>query len=265
MKLLKIVLLQDSATFRMPNTSGHIISYPLPMYSTVIGFLCTTILGEHHKLLNEGLSIAIYSKFQTRYTEYIWYRNLYKEAHVKRFGSVDNRMHNGELEHFGGQSPITRDRLHNVRTLIYLLTDGRLMEQIKNNLKEDIPALHLGMAEDIVVPEKVEYVYVDEEPTEYVGKVDYYSWLPLEYEGNYLPANYNEFLNRIAGGTYLVSTVYKLVNLHNVTVRDFSYIRVKLFSPRGLPVNYIQPYKFLLDQTENLPLWLVKIGGGKGV
>ncbi|HEW92600.1 MAG TPA: type I-B CRISPR-associated protein Cas5 [Thermotogaceae bacterium] len=265
MKSLKIVLLQDSATFRIPNTSGHIISYPLPMYSTVIGFLCTAT-GNPQKFLSKSFSLAIYSKFQTRYIEYIWYRNLYKQYHLQRFGSIDNRIYHGEFEHIGGQSPITRDRLHNVKTIIYLLADEEAMEQIKSNLAGNVPALHLGMAEDLVVPKNVEYVYLDEKPIEYVGKVDYYSWLPPKEACYCLPSNYIEFLSRIAGVTCLVSTKYRLVKIHDVTIRDFSYIRARLFSPRGLPIEYNQPYKFLIDRTENLPLWFLKIdGGGKGV
>lgn len=119
MKILRIKIYQPQAHYRMPFTYQRRHTYPLPPYSTVIGFLCNAlgIYDQRTELYQEGilnLKISLAGRFESKITEYIWFRNLKKEKHVQRFGFAENRETNGHIEHIGGQSPMRIDVLNDV-------------------------------------------------------------------------------------------------------------------------------------------------------
>ena len=116
MEVLKINIYQPQAHYRMPFTYQRRHTYPIPPYSTILGFLCN-ILGIKNYNGNGGpneekfdklkkTKIAICGKFEIKTTEYTWFRNLEKDSHIKRFGTAENRFVNGHIEQIGGQTPV---------------------------------------------------------------------------------------------------------------------------------------------------------------
>ncbi|MCM8806519.1 MAG: type I-B CRISPR-associated protein Cas5b, partial [Candidatus Omnitrophica bacterium] len=166
MKILKLKIYQPHAHYRIPFTYRRRHSYPIPPYSTVIGLLCN-ILGirniegkeepcvsqncfcDYHKLKN--IKISICGSFESKSTEYIWFRNLSKESHNNRFGYCRNRYVSGYIEHPGGQMPVLIDILNDVNLWIYFYhEDQDFLEKIKDsfeNPQNRIYPLHLGRAE----------------------------------------------------------------------------------------------------------------------
>jgi len=153
MKALRLKIYQPSAHYRIPFTFARRHTYPIPPYSTVIGLICNVLGIENQKngnfeKLKNGLSLAIYGKYESLNREYVWFRSLNKEAHNERFGSPENRFIDQLPEHPGGQIPTRIDVLENVRLLIYIKhTDEEFLKEIEvafNNPQQRIYPIHLG-------------------------------------------------------------------------------------------------------------------------
>jgi len=261
MRVLKIKTWQDSAHFRVPHTSRTLQTLPVPMFSTVIGFLCACLEEESRRRLLESLQLAVFSKYDSLFQDRVWYRNLSKKQHNGRFKSEENRTLDGRVESFGGQSPITVERLHNVTTIIYAICDAEITDELHRALADGSGSLHLGLAEDTAAITEVRVIEFEGEPEIFSGRVDYYSWLPESSEGWGLGENYGEFFERVSGNMRLVSSVYSLVRVEDRIVRDFEYLRCKLFTPRGLPISLREPYRFYVDSDERIPLWFSALRG----
>ncbi len=263
---LRIKIYQPVAHYRIPFTSGarrH--TYPIPPYSTVIGFLCNVLgiknekeEGEpcekdncncaYHKLKN--IKISICGNFKSKTTEYIWLRNLSKNAHIDRFGSAENRWINGHIEHIGGQSPVLIDILNDVNHVIYVYyEDKKFLEEIANSLKNPqkrIYPLHLGRAEDWIVIEDLKLFEV--KISEIEANYEKFFWIPEKiFNSN------GENFEKVNGLIYNLPSFYKIVD----GVRRFEYIRTKL---NDGDLGDIDIY---YDEEENLPLFLADFKDGE--
>lgn len=184
MKALKVKIFQPTAHYRMPFTYQRRHTYPIPPYSTVVGFLCN-MLGidyqgneQYEKIKDCKLSVS--GKFDVKLTEYIWFRNLSKSAHEKYFGSTAIREKNGEVNHIGGQSPMRIDVLENMCLNIHIATqDVAFLEELKTNLSNPINRLetiHIGRAEDWIIYESIEMVDLVAESKD--KNYNYFFWIP---------------------------------------------------------------------------------------
>ncbi len=231
MYALRIRIYQPQAHYRIPFTYQRRHTYPIPPYSTVIGFLCN-VLGidsqekEDYKTLRR-IQISIAGRFESKTTEYIWFRNLSRSAHVDRFGFVENRSIGGHLEHIGGQSPVLIDILNEVRLIIYLAHEDKLfLEKIKSELENPIhrlDVLHLGRAEDWVVFEEVSEVFqLPNECKRRDGDYRHFFWIPESF-----PA-----FKDIDGLLYQLPTFWEVEgfaeSLNRHGRRIFDYIQAKL-------------------------------------
>jgi len=174
MRVLKIKTWQDSAHFRVPHTSRTLQTLPVPMFSTVIGFLCACLEEESRRHLLDSLQLAVFSKYDALFQDRVWYRNLSRKQHNGRFKSEENRTLDGRVESFGGQSPITIERLHNVTTIIYAICDAEVMDELHKALSDGSGSLHLGLAEDTAAIMEVRVIEFEGEPEIFSGRVDYY-------------------------------------------------------------------------------------------
>jgi len=242
----------------MPFTYQRRHTYPIPPYSTVIGLLCN-VLGIYDqnsdlygKLLNLKISIA--GRFETKITEYIWFRNLSKSRHIERFGSVENRETNGHIEHIGGQSPMWIDVLNEVHLVIYLEHENeKFIEDIKESLSNPtkrLEILHLGRAEDLIVLEE-EPKIIEEKHLQY-GRRDadygHFFWIPNNLKND----NFEGLLYNLP--TFVTIENYEQTfNRHGK--RNFRYIRTKLND--GL----IKGQEFLLDREAGIPIFLGDFNG----
>jgi CRISPR-associated protein Cas5t len=272
MKVLKLKIYQPTAHYRIPFTFARRHTYPIPPYSTVIGFICN-VLGirdqqdENFDKLKEGLSLAIYGNYEYLNREYVWFRNLKKDSHVSRFGYSENRFIDQFPEHPGRQIPTRVDVLENVRLVIYIRhEDENFIEILKNafeNPSNRIYPIHLGRAEDLVVFEEVKNINIKEKKKPLYGSLKEYhfTWLVDLSRGErymnpkFYPENYNEFFNKIQGSYHLITSFYKIVE----GFRVFEQIPVKLFEGGSFPLSFGKPFEFIFDENENLPLFFAKM------
>ena len=194
MKALLIKICQPTAHYRMPFSYQRRHTYPIPPYSTVIGFLCN-MMGINHQenewykeLKNCKLSIS--GKFDQKLTEYIWFRNLSKKSHEQYFGSIEVREKNGEINHMGGQSPMRIDVLENIQLNIHIAGDLNFLSKLEIYLRNPVNRLetvHLGRAEDCLVFESIRIV--DLIPSKKDKNYNHFFWIPqqiwLQYEMNF--------------------------------------------------------------------------------
>ena len=273
MKVLRIKIYQPQAHYRIPFTYQRRHTYPLPPYSTVIGFLCNVlgINNQSHDLYKEGihnLKISISGRFESKITEMIWFRNLKKEKHVQRFGYVENRETNGHIEHIGGQSQMWIDILNDVHVIIYLAhKEDTYLRTIRENLVNPVnrlEILHLGRAEDWIVLEE-EPEFLDDSEIAYERRdADYkhFFWIPNQFfikNGNGWEPKAN---NNHDGLLYNLPTLITIKDYENTFnrhgERNFEYTQTKLND--GL----IKEEKILLDISDKnniLPIFLGELNG----
>jgi CRISPR-associated protein Cas5t len=273
-KVLKLKIFQPTAHYRIPFTFARRHTYPIPPYSTVIGLICN-ILGienqedENFKKLKNGLSLAIYGRYESLNREYVWFRSLNKEAHINRFSYSENRFIDQMPEHPGGQIPTRIDVLENVNLIIYIKHDEEnFLFEIKNNIENPqkrISPIHLGRAEDLVILEAIEIIDIDieKDKKQIYGRLKNYdfTWLVDPKRGEkYLDPDlncedYQKFFNKIQGSYHLITSFYKI----DEGMRNFEHIPVKLFEGGSFPLYFGKPFKFICDEKESIPLFFAKM------
>jgi CRISPR-associated protein Cas5t len=272
MKVLKLKIFQPTAHYRIPFTFARRHTYPIPPYSTVIGLICN-ILGienqenENFKKLKNGLSLAIYGKYESLNREYVWFRSLNKEAHIRRFSYSENRFIDQIPEHPGGQIPTRIDVLENVNLLIYIKhNEENFLFEIKNNIENPqkrISIIHLGRAEDLVILKAIEIIDIEKDKKPIYGRLKNYdfTWLVDPKRGEkYLDPDlnckdYQEFFNKIQGSYHLITSFYKI----DEGMRNFEHIPVKLFEGGSFPFCFGKPFEFICDEKESIPLFFAKM------
>jgi len=264
MKFIRLQIYQPQAHYRIPFTYQRRHTYPIPPYSTVIGFLCN-LLGiddQSKPLFNElkKLKISIAGRFGAKITEYIWFRNLSKDSHVRRFGYVDNRSINGHIEHIGGQSPVSIDVLDEVHLAIHFAHENNaVLDQIKLAIEEPssrLEVLHIGRAEDWIVVEKTPEIHdLDElEPIRRDADYGHFFWIPERMIG--LSNGVSPF-QKHDGLLYNLTTFWKVSDFETTWnrhgQRQFEYLRTKLND--GLIAGQI----ILYDNEIKLPVFLADL------
>lgn len=262
MNALRLRIYQPQAHYRIPFTYQRQHTYPIPPYSTVIGFLCN-VLGIDDQAKPEfekfkRIKISIAGTFESKTTEYSWFRNLSKEKHIQRFGYLENRTVGGHIEHIGGQSLVSIDTLNEVRLIIHLAhEEAEFLEKIKSELENPVnrlEILHLGRAEDwIVFEETPEFVELPTDPIRRDGNYRHFFWIPEN----------DTAFKTIDGLLYRLPTFWQVegfkesYNRHGI--RNFDYLKTKLND--GLFVHQT----LLLDESvwpNGLPVFLADFNKG---
>ncbi len=278
-KVLKLKIYQPHAHYRIPFAFQRRHTYPIPPYSTVIGFLCNVLGIRNYK--NEGepeengdykelkrVKISICGTFESKTTEFVWFRNLNSEYHKERFGYVENRYINGQVEHPGGQLPVYIDVLNDVHLWIYISHDNeKFLERLKKEIKKEkeshssrIYPLHIGRAEDWIVLEQVRIISIDDNKQEIYGSYKKFFWIPKEFYNEHQKKNSEksgevplDLRETLLGLIYRLPTFYKLQNGYRV----FEYKEVYL--SEGEFDGTIKAYT---DKDEDeLPIFFCDMGG----
>jgi CRISPR-associated protein Cas5t len=267
MYLLRLRIYQPQAHYRIPFTYQRRHTYPIPPYSTVIGFLCNLqgVDNQEKPLYKrlKGIKLSIAGCFETKTTEYVWFRNLSKTAHVTRFGAVENRSVNGRVEHIGGQSPVLIDILNEVRLVVYLAHQERaFLESVRTSLLDPVDrleVLHLGRAEDWIVVEELSDVFELSNFT--IQRVDanfeHFFWIPEKICMDGTKAGPGVNFEGFDGLLYNIPSFSKVEDFDKYGrhgQRVFDYVRTKLND--GLMVNRF----FLYDEKVHLPIFLADFG-----
>lgn len=257
MKVLRIKIYQPEAHYRIPFTYQRRHTYPIPPYSTVKSLLCN-LLGirrgidldndtgqdiiELRKL--KEARVAISGTFESRTSEYTWFRNLSKSSHIDRFGYVENRRISSHIEHPGGQMPVTVDILNDVRVVIHLHhNDESFLNKIERKFKNPkgrLGTLHLGRSEDWIVVEEIEFAELELKEIE--GVYRHFFWIP---ENIYRTSRCVFDFKKIGGLLYKMPTFYTIVE----GVRSFNYVNVKLNDGN------LSDIKMFFDNRDLLPVF----------
>jgi len=260
MKALLIKIYQPTAHYRMPFTYQRRHTYPIPPYSTVIGFLCN-MLGidyqdnEKYEQLKK-CKLSVSGRFEQKLTEYIWFRNLSKGSHEKYFGSTETREKNGEINHIGGQSPMRIDVLENMHLNIHLSGDENFLGELKTYLQNPVNRLetvHLGRAEDWLVFELIQMVDLIKSDRD--KNYNHFFWIPQHIEtAEPIAFDFNK-----ADGLYYNLPVFATIKDYDKThnrhaERSFSYMRSKLND------GAITGMEYWYDDQSDIPVFLADLG-----
>jgi CRISPR-associated protein Cas5t len=267
--VLKFNISLPSANFRVVQSNNPRRTYPLPPYSTVIGFLANIIGNQENinMMLAQPFALGIASKYECITREYTWLRNLNSKMHKKRFSSKDNRLWQGVPEHPGGQSPITIEVLNEVKVVIYLQHPKQEVEDILlenyNRPETWLSHLHLGRAEDWAIIDstnKIELL-LSNQPGTFKQAASYYQWLPsLEYafglEGLIKRNEYEELYKKIQGNAVLVTSFYERVELEEAVIRNFYHVSAHLCCSQIPFLDDFSLPSLLTDEELHLPVFL---------
>lgn len=259
MKALLFKIYQPTAHYRVPFTYQRRHTYPIPPYSTVIGFLCNMLgidyqgNGKFEQLKKCKLSIS--GKFEQKLTEYIWFRNLSKSSHEKYFGSTETREKNGEINHIGGQSPMRIDVLENMHLNIHLVGDEgflRELEEYFHNPVDRLEIIHLGRAEDWLVFETIQLVDLIKSDRD--KNYRRFFWIPKQLVTNETISFDFEKIEGLYYNLPVFATIEdydKTYNRH--ASRSFSYMRSKLND------GAIKGMEYFYDELSNIPVFLADL------
>jgi CRISPR-associated protein Cas5t len=263
-KALCIKIFQPTAHYRMPFTYQRRHTYPLPPYSTVLGMIINLlgITNQNDSLFTElrKCKLAVSGHFDTKHTEYIWYRNLNAKSHKKYFNSTTIREKNGEIEHIGGQSPMRIDVLENMNVTIYLYTENEdFLNLLHDTFLEPVnrrEIIHLGRAEDWIVFKSIDFVELIK--AKFHKNFNEFFWIPKDI---WLPNDINDKydFNNIEGLLYNL-TVFATIKDYDKTydrnaMRSFDYLRVKLNDGAIKNVSYLT--------DGNLPVFFARLDKAK--
>lgn len=264
MPLLRLEIYQPHAHYRIPYTISRRLTYPIPPYSTIIGFLCNACgiddqNKELYRIIKE-LKISIAGRFDSKTTENIWFRNLSKEKHEGYYLLELERVKNGQVGHIGGQSPVKIDVLENVELIIYLYhQDRESIEKLKQKIENPVDRLqplHLGRAEDWIVIKNLK-ILEDEliSLKKRDGVYDYFFWIPEKIFQ--IPTINEETMvdwEKVEGNIYFLTTLsriedYELYRNHAAR-KVYTRIKAKLSDGR------IKNIKTYFDEDNNIPIFL---------
>ncbi|WP_438316094.1 type I-B CRISPR-associated protein Cas5b [Candidatus Caldatribacterium sp. SIUC1] len=268
-EVLRLIIYQPQAHYRIPFTYQRRHTYPLPSYSAVRGFLGNILgirgdtFGENPNPEKNGdfrnlknLKIGVCGRFEAKTTECTWLRNLSKTEHIKAFGAVENRVRFGVGEHPGGQAPVLIDVLNEVRIVVYLAHEDssfleKLFQKIQNPVGRLYP-LYLGRAEDWVIVEEIKKVPLEVKSKD--AHFEHFFWVPERPWPPDIPFDFA----KVQGLRYRVPIFWELRD----GSRDFRYVSAKLNDGR------FQGVSFLFDASfgkKGLPVFLASMEGINGV
>lgn len=277
-EVLRIKFTAPSAHFKISHSSNPHRTYPLPPYSTVIGLLAN-IAGQRdliERMLSQSFDLGIICRYRYLSREYTWLRNMQADEHLKRFGIVSNRYVQEQVEHPGGQSPVTIEVLNDVEVFVYLFhPDREVLDCLVGNLDRPerwLTHLHLGRAEDWAMIDEKSMIElkVSNGGSDFGNAASYYQWLPVnEYATGIGTAlseqEYQEFYNKIQGNAVLVTSIYSLVETpHQTVIRNFRHVPALLCKSQVPFLDSLRLPRLLVDQELGTPVYMCRIDPEKG-
>ena len=277
--VLKLEISMPNAHFRIIHSSEPQKTYPVPPYSTVIGFLAN-VLGDKEQIevmLEGDLVLGILSQHDYITREYTWLRNLLPSAHTNRYGSPNNRTWQEVSEHIGGQSPVSIEVLNDVHLVLYIYhSDYALLKMLQQNITAPeswYSHLHLGRAEDWVIVNSASMVslIVSNNPADLRNSNQYFQWMPEPASafgiGSYInEKHYGELYQKIQGPAALVTSIYELIRVpyqgkEGGIIRNFRHVPTRLFCS-SIPFlsDFTLPAVFA-DLELNVPIYMANIAG----
>jgi len=159
MQCLRLKLYTPTGIFKNPLSIKGIEVYPLPPYSTIIGLIYKA-MGRRWE--GKSFQISLQGDYEAIYRDYVWFRKYNFKDKV--------------LEKLPLQVPI----LHNLRLLIHIKAEEKLLEEMEKAIKEPKELLFLSGGEYPVKVEEVKIVQCEEKeiPEEDAIKLKHNAYVP---------------------------------------------------------------------------------------
>lgn len=195
MQALKIKLFQETASYTKPFAFKVGETYPLPPYSTVIGFLHRVLEAtEYH-----DMKVSVQGTYEDKFVD-LRQSYLYKSSKIT-------------------QSPLNQHLLYGVNLILHVSAEEKILQELYQRLLFCQEFLSLGRKEDLVRIDDVglETLQVDD---------DIIDDLKLKHD-IYIPVNQLDYLNLYKKGIrYRLHTRYQLIK----DMRIWEHVDVAYFS-----------------------------------
>lgn len=230
--ILKIEIRQDRAVYRVPYSMEVIETYPLPPYSTVIGFV-HNMLGLREVL--EGINVSIQGEYGGVVRDYV------------RFHKYAQRTNKGKFY------PVVVTSLVDVHLIVHLKMPSNEWHLRLLAALNDPPYFpYLGRPEDLITELKVQEV----QETPFTSQMSPQGGLRLPFSA-YLPVDQARF-HELEGIRYLLPGYYQK---HRFSQKKSSEkVSLRIFDI--IPVLYVQKGSIticdLSVDDQGVPLWWMK-------
>ena len=209
MKAIRVRLRQDLVNYKKPTSFQIKETYPLPLFSTVIGMVHSLCGYTAYHSMQVSVQGKYFSKVNDLYTRYEFKDGMKYEA----------ARHQLKVGEYGvGQGVATAELLVDVELLLHIAPeDQSLVEEIYTAFVQPKEYPSLGRREDLATIDEVKVVALF--PTELQKQVlahrDYYAYIPYEMvqEGKE-KVNLTHKIQGVAhsGTKYKLAKNYELVN-----------------------------------------------------
>jgi len=229
-KIIKLKIFQEKAVFRMPYSMEVIETYPLPPYSTILGFI--------HNMMSKtdtikDINISIQGKYGSLSREFVRYHKFEK-------GSYEGKFY-----------PIIITSLIDLELIIHIkMPSEELHKELFYSLQNPPYFPYLGRPEDLITQMEVLEEYereCDPSKTERgTLTIPYDSFIPFEVAQNL----------EMTGVPYLIPAYYILKSFkkkkESEIFRNFEMIKV-VYAQRDQEVN-----KTIKVDSEGIPIWWMR-------
>lgn len=206
MKALKLRLYQETVCYKKPYAFKVAETYPLPPYSTIIGFLHNIINAKKYN----PMKISVQGNYDGIFTSYNTTRFYHKESITSM--------------------PLNVHMLYGVKLVIHVTSDEDVLNEIYEKFRNTGKAFTIGRGEDLARLDEIKFVELNE--LEF-GEEDEDSEVLENYF--YVPNFYN---TNLSGVFYKINKDYKIIN----NLRRWNKIDIK-YVERGSMLTYGRYYK----------------------
>ncbi len=190
MKVIRLKLFQEKALYRVPYSLENMESYPLPPYSTVLGFIHNML---QLKKTIYGINLSIQGNYENLVRNYAWFHKFEK----------------GKSK--GGIYPILVIELFNVSVVIHIkMPSEDLHNKLIKELKDPSYYPYLGRPEDLITRMEISEV---KETQKEVEELPYNAYIPLKL---YEKLESSRILCDFSGILYNLDAYYEIKNGYRI-------------------------------------------------
>lgn len=214
MRAIKIKGYQASAQYRKPTSFGVKETYPLPPYSTVIGFIHNVCGFKEYVDMDisvQGLSSGISSDINI---EYFYKANVAFEGKEKKRPRHQIYYEVEEKKYGVTKSPVINEKVEDIELVLHIIPkDDKYVDIIYEKLKKPSSYCTIGRHSDSFRLDKVtihNLDFLNEDDEEYgLGVSDFNAYLPMNEELKYE-------LGNMYGTYFNLGKEYELINERRV-------------------------------------------------
>ena len=220
---LKFEVFTSVACFKTPFSIRGVETYPLPPYSTVIGFLYKA-LGRKYK--GQKFSLSVQGDYKAIFRDYLTFRkyNLDKKRLEKK--------------------PIEVPFLYSFKLVAHLLGSKEILNLFERALRRPASYLGLGLREIPAKIGKVKRVKIKWTSLEDPVELKYNAYIPIELAKNldfFSNERGDKYFTGFEGIEYILPSFIKKISWY----RDFEYEQV-VYIPKGVEIE--EDSEVLIDE-----------------